>query len=390
MPGSLPFVRPEWLVLLVGLMLLPISRRAVSHPVAKWTVFTLCAYLVSSMYGSFVLDLPMDIRDITEYMKPVLYFLLFLFTSCAKLSGQDFRMLLRVFIISLTTSSLVALIQYIEPDTIASLLLLYRPDLEGLENYREHRAWGTMTNPNIMGFISATSFGLCLFPLRYRLFPHAISFIFLAISFLAVFATGSRTGMVCLMVWIVAYFILELRKNYKSFMAGACVVAIIGWAFSEFLLDSDLAPATMRRIVSLGAINEDTGGWVLRIENAIALIDSIASSPIFGHGPSKAFFASLANIDNEYIQILYRFGLLGLIATVGFICALVFQRKRYLFTRPSLASLQVNIASISLPLLGVAALFAFTAGTYGTFQIMFLLIVLWNLPIYISTIDKVA
>lgn len=375
--SGLPELRPEWLIMLAGLTLLPVLKRTIQSPVTAWAVFVFFSYILSSLYGNLALGLSLDLSDITEFLKPILYVLLFILIASGKYSLDEVSLIIRVAIISLSVASLITVIQYFAPDLIRPLLLLYRADPDELDSYRGFRAWGTMTNPNVMGFVGALAFGLCLFTLRHRLFPLLLGSIFVGISFVAVFSTGSRTGMVCLAAVLFAYFVLEMKKNIKSLLMFGVAIVIVIWGFNQYLLESEFVALTVLRIMSLGAIDQDVGGWVARVEASRSVLENIYSSPILGHGPAKGQFMWLANIDNEYILILFRFGLVGLIATLGFVWALATRPKTAYNLR---SPLQQSMRNLSLTLLGAAALFAYTAGTYGTFQIMFMLIILWCVP----------
>lgn len=116
-------------------------------------------------------------------------------------------------------------------------------------------------------------------------------------------------------------------------------------------------------------------GWLERVELSKKILDNIYASPIFGYGPAKEDFKWISNIDNEYTQIAFRFGLMGLIGTVGFVFSLASPRKK---THDMIFPLQKSMRKFSIVLLGMAALFAYTAGSYGTFQIMFVLIIIWQ------------
>jgi O-antigen ligase len=107
------------------------------------------------------------------------------------------------------------------------------------------------------------------------------------------------------------------------------------------------------------------------VENGLLLI---AQNPIFGIGPSKSLYEDMGSLDNEYITILFRYGLVGLIATAAFVRVLAFgaikQKAAFYRTMRNLAG----------ALLVAIALFAYTAASYGNFRIMFLIIIISALP----------
>ncbi len=377
---NLPELRPEWFLLLAGLALLRVRHLAVSNTVVLLGVVVMVSYMLSIAFAAFLLDDSVVPRDFTELLKPVLYSFLFIFMASGNYRWDEFLKIMRVLIVSLVIASIITIVQFFSPDSIAPLFLLYRPDPDELENYRAFRSWGTMHNPNDMGFVAALAFGVILFMMKYRLFPKPLNWLFLATGFIAVFATGSRTGMV-VMAAILCYFILfEMKKNLKSILILAIVVVLTIWIFNSFFVSHDLFANTVARILSLAAIGEDKGGWVARVNAAKHAMDLVMQSPIVGHGPSKDQFMGMSNVDNEFVLILFRFGLIGLVFTMIFIWAMASRMKK-----PA-TSIHRTMKNLSFALLGVGALFAYTAGIYGQFRIMFLLIIIWTLPVYLMYI----
>ncbi len=377
---NFPELRPEWFLLLAGLALLRVRHLAVSNTVVLLGVVVTLTYLLSIVVAMTSLGSSVVLRDFTELFKPVLYSLLFIFIASGSYRWDEFSKVMQISIAALVVASIITIIQFFAPDSIARLLLLYRPDPDGLESYRTYRSWGTMGNPNDMGFVAVLTFGVVLFSMKYRLFPGFINWTFLAIGFIAVFLTGSRTAML-VMAAILGYFLFfEMKKSFKSiFIVGVLFICTI-WMFNSFLVSHELLSKMATRILSLGDIGGGQNAWVARVNAAKHAMGLVMQNPIVGHGPSKSQFLSMSNVDNEYVLLLFRFGLLGMFATVVFIWVMATRITK------TASPIHRTMKNLSFALLGASALFAYTAGTYGQFRIMFLLIVFWTLPVYLKCI----
>lgn len=372
-PG-LPQLRFEWFLLFAGMFLLNYKRQALAG-VVVFLGGAVIFFNILSIANATFLDLSVPaFADLFELLKPILYVCMFIQVASGKYTIQELESLLRVAILSLFASCAITVIQYLSPDLIAPILYLYRPDPEELENYRGFRAWGTMGNPNDQGFVAAIAFGLMLFTFRFRIFPYIFSVLFLAVGFVAVFATGSRTAIVAMTAILSYFFVAEMKKNIASIMFSFAVISFVIWIFYEYLYSLAFLAGTVDRIVSLGAIAEDEGGWVARVRAAQRALDLVSIKPLLGYGPSKSTYSEMSNVDNEYVLLLFRFGIVGLLVTLAFVLALATRLKRVRYTGLK------TFRNLNFALLGAASLYAYTAGIYGQFRIMFLLIILWVFP----------
>jgi len=378
--GTLPLLRPEWFILIAGLVALPISKRAIQTKVAHWLAYVFFAYVLSLVYGVLVMDITLNIRDFTELFKPVLYFLFFLFIASGTFTIIEYRQFLKLTQVAFAMAALIGIIQFLNPGLIKPLLLMYRGDIIEMQNYRLLRAYGTMGNPNILGFLMTIGFALTLFTLRYRILPVRLSQLFILMNFAGVFVSGSRTGMVCLTAVTLIFIAFEIRKNTMNllFLCGLSFVMI--WFFQNILQELTPLQGMIGRVTSLGNVFEDKDGWLPRVEMAKRTMLLIENSWVFGHGPAKAVFIDGGNIDNEYILILYRFGMVGMITTAGLVWVLCTQLSRTDYKKVPLLK---SMRNFSLATGVAAAIFAYTAGFFMLFPLFSLAVILWTIPVFV-------
>ncbi len=80
--SGVPAIRPEWLLLLASLLVFHrIRARAIDSMVVFWSGAVGISFAVSMAYGVAFLNVAMDMTDLFELLKPLLYFLLYLFVA---------------------------------------------------------------------------------------------------------------------------------------------------------------------------------------------------------------------------------------------------------------------------------------------------------------------
>lgn len=374
MPKGLPQLRPEWFVLLTGIALLPVSKRILTTRVSASAGVLVLAYLLSMIYGAFVMDIILDPRDFTVLMQPVLYFMIYAFVASTEYIERDHRTILRISLVSLGIAATIALIQFFDPTVIAPLLRLWTDD-ERISRYALLRATGTMGNANDLGFLMVIGFALALFTSRHRIVPIRISQLITLMTFMGVFASGSRTGMVCLLSVLVVYLLLEIKKSIKSVLLTATILVGIFWIFQAYLQNMDWASGVVDRVMSLSSPDQDQA-WLLRVFAAVDTLPMIAESWMFGHGPAKAVFTLGSNVDNEYILLLYRHGIIGTISSLWFVWVLAQQKAVSIVGSPSL---HTSLRHFILASLISGGLFAYSAGLFMSFRLFGLFVVLWTI-----------
>jgi len=368
-------IRPEWILLFVGIAFWRIKRELFLHPVVFLGFGVIAAYTITTI-AVVIENKYIDYHDLKPFFAPLLYILFFAFIASEYYKRLVILKIMKITIVSMVVSCLITVMQYFQPELLEPLFYLYRNNPADMQSYKLVRSWGTMGNPNVMGFLAAVSFGVVLFLFKYRFFRTSINWLFLAITFLAVFATGSRTGIVCMMLILGYFYACEMKKNLKNVFAVSIIFISIILFFNLVIISVELFQSTVERILSLTAISEDTGGWIPRIEAGKYALSLVMDKPILGYGSSKTLIFGVIGIDNEYLLYSFQFGIIGLIIILIFIWAMATQIDK------SISNIHQTMRNLSIALLCAAAIFAYTAGIYGSFQIMFLLIILWTFPAY--------
>lgn len=376
MPAGFPMLRPEWFIMLAGLALLPVRSTAVKTPTTAWVVLTALAYLFSIAWGAAVMGVTVVPKDFTVLLQPFLYGLFFWFAASASYTVQDLRIFVRYTLIILLVAALIAIVQFFNPELVLPIVRLWADEERFLRSdYVLARATGTMGNPNDLGFLMCVAFALSLFTLSHAPVPRRIAQVMLVTVFLAVFATGSRTGMVGLVAIIAVYLVLEMKRNTASVVVAGVALAIPVWIFANYAQEFILLEGVVRRVTFFQDLHEEDGPWMPRVYGALETLPLIANSLVFGHGPAKSVFTVGENIDNEYILLLYRHGVSGLLATAGLVWVLALQRRhRLASSKPILASMR----SFSWATLVAGSIFAYTAGLFMSFRLFGLLILIWT------------
>lgn len=369
-----PMLRLEWFFLIAGIAIFPVSRGVFTSKVARWSALTIVAYAVSLAYGFIVMGVSVHISDLTEMMKPLLYLLFYIFVASGRYTKEEYRGFLRVAIFSLSIAAVITIAQFFAPEKVLPLVRLWADD-ERIYSYELVRATGTMGNANDLGFLMTIGFALVLFSLKYHIVPMRLGQALLLVSLAAVFATGSRTGMVTIASVSLMYVYLGMRVSKATVViAGTLTFAVI-WLFQAVLSNLAITEGLVERVNSFAHLEWDVP-WQTRLELASEMLPLIADSLVFGHGPSKLDFELGANIDNEYILILYRSGIVGLLATVWLVLTLALQPDRAIIYSKS--SLIIGMRNCGVAALVAAGIFAYTAGIFLSFRLFGLLTILWT------------
>ena len=379
-PAGLPELRPEWFILLIGCSLMTISRKAFYSDITLLASIVFVSFLISIVYGQLFLGILIDFRDFTVLMQPALYLLFYLFCASATLNENQYIKLLRVLLLSLFLSAVIGLVQFFNPDLASPILNLYR-DKQTIDLFISMRATGTVANPNVFGLLMNIGFALSLFTFKHKIFSRIFAWVLLTIFFLAVIVSGSRTAMVINLAILFLFIALEVRFNFKRLLIIVILFGGLSWLFLSSLYEMGVATTLLDRVMSLQALTE-AAGWQLRLGAASNTLILITESIFFGHGPAKLVFTSGGNVDNEYILLLYRHGLFGTLATIGFIACLAMQLKS--ISAKSVPILH-SMRQFTWTILLACSLFAFTASVFMQFRLFGLLIIIWTITARVHT-----
>jgi hypothetical protein len=377
--GGLPGVRPEWLIVAIFVLVLP--PRGEATKVVGYLWLYACCVIASLLYGAAVKGVPVITGDWMEILKPVLYAGTISLVSALHLdevqANSMIRFVLRVFMVVAAIG--IAQFFFAIP-LLNSFLELYTTDVGRLAIYRGQRITGTLGQANDFGMFMNFAFALALyqggarevFSSRMRWMVHVV------LLAAAVVFSGSRTGILCMLL-ILGMFLLRNPRFRVPAIIGLVGIGFLVFLNVELLLVSFVGPSPFRRIVSIFAATRDLG-FLNRVRAAGENLQIALQSIVLGWGPAKAIHIG-EDLDNEIVLTLRRYGIVGL--TVYFLIA------RALFTSVAIkvregAAAARNYSAAIRALLIAALPYAYAAGFFQTFRIMFTFVLLAGLGIAIA------
>lgn len=179
----------------------------------------------------------------------------------------------------------------------------------------------TGSDPNIGAAIAVFLIIYCLD--RFLSGANKLYLLLVAILFVAILSTQSRTGLVAS---VVSMFIILILSNVNFLnKILICFIFIILFSGSLYFVDIDYIVAGYE--LSLVGENESAN---IRIDNLNQGLSLFYNSPYLGYGPAKNEVSTI--IDSEYVLILQRYGLLGIFLFSYFIMNLIyygFKARKY-------------------------------------------------------------
>lgn len=146
--------------------------------------------------------------------------------------------------------------------------------------------------------------------------------IFFYLSVIAVSACQSRTGIIAFALIFIFNFILIKSKWWKIVLHSSIVTLFLLLFFnlnalSDYLHLDFLTPKKKNKDYTMSLFSEEGfqgTSWQKRLEIWENLVEESTHKPILGHGPRKNhFYESQLYSENEYVLILWRYGMVGLI-----------------------------------------------------------------------------
>ena len=203
-------------------------------------------------------------------------------------------------------SAIIGLLQFYNIFGFSSLT---GPIYLGEKIYKvNERLTGTFTNPNsysvVLGFSIIISLAMLLYEKRYnqKLF-YVITLGFFSICMLI---TGSRTGLAAILFSLIILLLFFLRFNLKNIKSIIPIIIVLGLSFSigVYYAGQDIVSR-----LSSGVNLLENESLLMRIYAWYLNTQLILQSPVLGWGPAKEMFTTV--VDNEYILIIRRYGIVG-------------------------------------------------------------------------------
>lgn len=271
----------------------------------KWLFISLLGLM---FIASFSIIFNGRITQYRDWFEPIKFFKLTAILSFVLIymKGRDIDRIVKfTFLIALTFNlfhyfNLFYFNDYIE--------VFYAPkhhlDLFGLNSIGEpstRRMLGTLGNPNNNALLFLL-FVIYFLPKREEVLN--ANHIYTSVAAVFVLACQSRTGFITLIVILFAYFILH-RINWKHILF---YFATIGGMYVLLQFSGNIYLGSLADITLLDSAKRG------RFEQWNLIINEMPGKWILGHGVNKSFFEqNTIFAESEYMLILYRYGVAGLL-----------------------------------------------------------------------------
>lgn len=287
----------------------------VERKTLQWSVYYtfLCVFM---LYILFTILLNWNLNaynDFFEIYKMLKLVLIIIWATTIDYK-TDLKPLIKPFFIILAA---INLMHFFELPYVNEIIYKYYPGDLNIKYFGKNslglpaskRMTGLSANPNNNALLF-TLFAIYFFPH----FKQEKSYVWSIIALLLVFLCQSKTSFIFLFI-LIAWIIIskELKLNIKQWLYLALVVGgSYGLAFA--LCSRGYEVETYSNVAFSNQVLE-TGSTQGRIQIWKELSKMIIEKPIFGYGPYKNYFYDNRLFsENEYILILWRYGLIGVIA----------------------------------------------------------------------------
>lgn len=316
---SAPYIRLELILILIAWPLLflgNIARGASVQlkklPIYKWFFVFGSSILISIFWNWIFTGFTPTPRDFFEIAKLLEYFLIFLFVVNLDINSKLFKKIYIFSICIFLISALFGLIQYFDFfHEFNEFFIEYIAPNHLNEWIRHRRVVGTTGNPNEFGMLMVIAFSLSLIGFLWtkKINIKIFSLVSFCIFSFIIFLTLSRSALILLLVSLLIilwkYFSeTGPRGRIKLALFFLPIIIILGIIVIQF------APAKffvrIRSAIDIGSDVSFQNRLVLWKDN----IDSWKQSPLFGWGPGKETMTTI--VDNEWLLLLRRYGLVGL------------------------------------------------------------------------------
>ena len=324
--------------------------------------------VVSIVYGWVRFNIKPTKGDIVEFLKITMYFAAYRLAIYSNLNRLERETLNKVLFTSALAIFVFGWFQILNlfPDIVNRLSLLYSLGQDEAEilYWINKRAHGLFSNPNVFAYFISIVLSL-LFPnliLKKRIERGRYIYYFVVwlIGISALIITGSRTGLIATFITHIYFIFMSIRLHggiSKDHIWGFLLILILLLSVLPIIHESN--PYIFNRLLStfrleeISTFNERTPRW------KEIVIPKIERSLILGYGPSESDHN--LSVDNEYLEIVLRYGLFGFAVYFLFWAGMIFLGNKLIDSN----DLENIIWGIRLHgLLAVCLIFAFFAQAF--------------------------
>ena len=325
--SSLPFVKVEALLVpVIAAFYLWLLLIGVARPIRLNAMFVIALlYFVcngfSIWYGARILGHPVLMRDLYELPKVWLPVAFFTITYEATLSESSIRRLISCFSVSILLVCVYAWSQFFSLGFTYKLNHFYATEGGRIDSALEHgrRVYATVGNPNVLGGLMAFCVVLFVLAALFRV-GNSLRNVFVALSCLITLVmTGSRSGALDIILALLLILLIAATAGRHRSARTAALVVLLPAFLWIFVAVATTNRGTLERYQTLKEpLQIDSvrarleGGWVVGWSD-------FKSSPLFGHGPGKAFLSPHGGvIDSEDLSVLREKGSVGFLVFLGY------------------------------------------------------------------------
>lgn len=233
----------------------------------------------------------------------------------------------------------MALWSYTLGCVILSVLLVTTGKMDEGYNYAGRltiNIFNSYLDPNNLAAILLTGIFTCFSAIwnksKFSPFSNIFGVVCFVLMVIAVMLTGSRGGIIALVVGIAVYIYSKSNKKTRPIVILCFLVGII----VAFILAKKLLPAELfNRLFEISEYGSGSG----RMAHWVAAVKKILDNPLFGFGAASyfGFFSQVQGgefaMHNTFLAVLFEIGLVGLVV---FMIPIVLGIKASLKTKSSL------------------------------------------------------
>lgn len=209
---------------------------------------------------------------------------------------------------------LISLAQRLFPSQSFFITALYAPEHQSEKLFTTSRVTTLFGNPNTTSLMVGL---LSSYLLSENILRKKTNIIYILISLIIVFLTGSRTGLLAFLFMGLCFTYFKI-KNKKLFIVLIISIITIIFLGKDFILEliryfNEYMYIGIKLVLSsdISIIFQEGNTFSKRFERWFIAIDYFKQSPIFGVGPMRSSLSSAT--DNFYLYLLLRNGLIGLL-----------------------------------------------------------------------------
>lgn len=364
--NSLPAIRFEeliyYLFFFTAIILIIINKKLIINNFLVYILlYIIGSMFLSAIYSQLILGIGFTINDSFEFVKVIKYLVILLLLSNLSYQETFIKQFIIIIILSITISAIIGILQYLNLFNINSQITpLYT--ISQLGNI-DNRIIGTTANPNDFGIFLISGIILTQNQLIVNRNKTLLYFLAIIIMLFAVIMTVSRTTLLTLVIAeLIFLFLLIHRHNFpkKVLILFTMFFFVVGIFIIKYTSDYFIT-----RISSGMNIGEDVS-FLLRLISWEKNINIWLKSPIFGWGPAKSIQSTI--VDNEYILILRRYGIVGILGYLTFYLFPLYEMFRINFNK--LLDCEKILINSMLVMLIIFLFFNITIVTFKNIQLM--------------------